>query len=255
MNDEYLKIPREVHHACQLPDNPDSTVWRYMDYTKFKSLLRESALYLCRVDCLQDRFEGTYSRQQILDMDTWLKSCVPTNWAAKVIDEERQSRIRDKNRTYVSCWCISEFDFDLMWKAYVRNPPGVAVKSTVKRLQQVCDTAIDLWPLDISLVKCIDHAEGELINYPGMPQVFFCKDIHFRLDNELRIVHWPNMGTPTPDHVPLPVSLADMLVSVVLDPRTPNTPTRIKETREALDRLGLGAVPVESSRDERDLVE
>ena len=249
MNDEYLQIPREIHAACKLPDNLDDTVWRYTDFVKFESLLKESALYLCRVDRLQDRFEGTYSRQQLVDMDAW----VETLGCAKIAHTDRQDRIRDRNRVYISCWCVSKFDFDLMWKAYVRNPPGVAVKSTVRRLQKVCDAAVDFWPLDISLVRYIDHAGGEFINYPGMPEVFFCKDLHFRLDNELRIIHWPNMAPPTPNHVLLPICLPDLIVSVVLAPRAPTE--LVKKVRETLDEVGLKATPVEFSRDDRDLIE
>ncbi len=172
---------------------------------------------------------------------------------AKIVDTERQDRLRDRDRAYISCWCVSEFDLDLMWKAYVRNPPGVAVKSTVRRLQQVCDTAVDLWSLDISLVRYIDHAGGEFIKYPGMPEIFFCKDLHFCLDKELRIVHWPNRSFPTPTHVPLPVSLPDLLVSVVLAPGAPAE--LVKKARETLDGVGLKGTPLEFSRDDRDLIE
>jgi len=140
-----------------------------------------------------------------------------------------------------------------MWKAYIKNPPGVAIRTTVKRLQQVCDRAILLWPMDISLVRYINHGRGEFINYPGMPEVFFCKDLHFRLDNELRIVHWSNMMSPRPDHVSLPLSLSDLIVSGVLAPRT--LAKCVRERREALDGLGLKAVPVEFSRDDRDVDE
>ena len=249
LNDEYSKIPREVHAACKLPDNLDATVWRYMDFLKFESLLRESALYLCRADFLQDRFEGSYSRQQLLDMDAWLESL----GYPEIIDTERQDRIRNRERTYISCWCVSNFDLDLMWKAYVRNPPGVALKSTVRQLQQVCEKAFDLRPLDISLVRYIDLAGGEFINYPGMPEVFFYKDTHFYLDNELRIVYWPSMNPPTPTHVLLPVSLSDLIVSVVLAPGAPSE--FVKKVREALDEVGLKTAPVEFSRDDRDLIE
>ena len=61
------------------------------------------------------------------------------------------------------------------------------------------------------------------------------------------------MMPPTPEHVSLPVSLADLLVSVVLAPRAPDGCAR--QTREALDGLELKAVPVEFSRDDRDLIE
>ena len=242
-------IPREVHAACRLPENLDAIVWRYMDFQKFVSLLRENAFYLCRADRLPDPFEGTHSTHQLLDRNSWLES----RGYAKMLNTERQDRIRDKNRAYISSWCVSEFDLDLMWKAYVRNLPGVAVKSTVRRLQRVCDTAIEFRPLDLSLVRYIDQPGGELINYPGMPEIFFCKDLHFRLDNELRIVHWPNIVPPTPDHVLLPVSLRDLLVSVVLGPGAP--PELIKKARENLDEVGLKETPVEFSRDDRELIE
>jgi hypothetical protein len=249
MSDEYLRIQREVHPACELPDNLDAIVWRYMDYWKFESLLKTSTLYLCRAERLQDKFEGTYSREQMLDMEAWLKSIgVP-----KTINTERQRRIRDRNRTYVSCWCVGDCDLDLMWKAYIRNPPGVAIRSTVRHLQQVCDKAPMFWPLDISLVRYFDHARGQHINYWGTPGIFLYKDFHFKLDNELRIIHWPNMVSPTPDHISLPVSLADMIVSVVFAPHTQEVCAR--GTREILDALGLKTIPVEFSRDDRDLIE
>jgi hypothetical protein len=149
MNEQYLKIHRTVHAACKLPDNPDATVRRYTDFLKFESLLRDKALYLCRADRLQDRFEGTYSRKQLLDMDDWLES----RGYMKVVDEERQCRIRDRNQIYISCWCLSEYDLDLMWKAYVRNPPDLALKSAVRRFQQVWETAFEVadltCPLDL----------------------------------------------------------------------------------------------------------
>jgi hypothetical protein len=249
MKDEYLKIPKEVNTACKLPGNLDATVWWYMEFQKFELLLRESGLYLCRADRLQDRFEGSYSRQQVLDMNTWLESIGYRN----LVEKERQDRIRDRNRAYISCWCVSEFDLDLMWKAYVRNPPGVAVKSTVRCLQQACDAGDDLRPLDLSLVRYINQPGGEFINYTGMPEVFFCKDLHFRIVNELRIVHWPNMISPTPDHVLLPVSLPDLLISIVVAPGAPTE--LVRKARKNLNDVGLKSIPVEFSRDDRDMVE
>ena len=70
---ELIKIPREPHPSCKLPENLDTPAWRYMDMDKFQSLLNEKALYLCRADRLQDWFEGTYSRHQILEMEDWFE--------------------------------------------------------------------------------------------------------------------------------------------------------------------------------------
>jgi hypothetical protein len=216
-----------------------------MDWWKFESLLVKSALYLCRADRLQDIFEGRYSRQQLLEINTWLN----VKGHPQVADSEKQLRERDRQRSYISSWCIGKTDLDLMWKAYVQNSPGVAVRSTVDRLQKACDNAIHLWPIDISLVEYFDRADGQHINYSGTPTVFFHKDIHFHLENEIRIVHWPNIADNPPEHIWLPVSLEQLIVSVVLSPRTHEC--FAVKAREALDRSGLNSVPVEYSRDDR----
>jgi hypothetical protein len=70
---EFIKLSREPNPSCILPENLDTPVWRYMDLDKFQSLLKEKALYLCRADRLQDRFEGTYSCRQIIGMQNWFK--------------------------------------------------------------------------------------------------------------------------------------------------------------------------------------
>lgn len=124
MDDEYVKIPREVNPACKLPDDLDVNVWRYMDFYKFESLLQQSALYLRRVDLLEDEFEGTYPREQLASQDGWFKSI----GHEKLVEMERQNRGRVRKQIYVNCWCVGKIDLDLMWKAYIKKHPGLAVK-------------------------------------------------------------------------------------------------------------------------------
>jgi hypothetical protein len=140
-----------------------------------------------------------------------------------------------------------------MWKAYVHNPSGVAVKSTVKRLINVCDKAVNYSPLDISMVTYFDHAGGEHINQFGTPTTFLYKDIHFKLDNELRIIYSQDYSEPTPDHVFLTIDLKDLIEEVVLQPGT--IESGLKSVREALNKVGLGKIPVLASRDDRELIE
>jgi hypothetical protein len=246
---EYLKISRPINPSCKLSDDIDRTAWRYIDLYKFESLLKEPALYLRRGDLLQDRFEGTYSRHQILEMNEWFKKIKETH----MIESERARRSKDRRRSYISCWCLGEYDFDLMWKAYIKNPPGTAIKSSVRRLQMICDSAVTHWPLDISLVNYFDYAAGENINYFGTPAVFLNKDRHFQLDNELRIVHWPNMSEPTPDHVLLPLKPADLIEVIVLQPGSDED--FLKHIRRLLDASGCKEIPILYSRDDRELLE
>ena len=246
---EFIKIPREPNPSCKLPENLETPVWRYMDMDKFHSLLNERALYLCRADRLQDRFEGTYSRHQILNMEDWFAKI----GEPRMTKVERENRKKDGVRTYISCWCMSDCDLDLMWKGYVRNPPGIAIKSSVRRLKNICDKAVGHWPLDISIVNYFDHAGGENINYCGTPTTFLNKDNHFKLDNELRIIHCPNISEPTPAHVFLPIDLNDLIEDVVFQPKVKES--SVKSVRETLSKVGLEKIPVFASRDDRELIE
>jgi hypothetical protein len=246
---EFVKIAREPNPSCILPENLDTPVWRYMDLDKFQSLLNEKALYLCRADRLQDRFEGTYSRRQIIEMENWFKKIDEPY----MIESNRERRRKDRLKTYISCWCMSDCDLDLMWKGYVRNPPGISIKSSVRRLKDIRDKAVEYWPLDISMVTYFDHAGGKDINYFGTPTTFLYKDVHFKLDNELRIIHYPNLSEPTSTHVYLKIDLKDLIENVVFQPRVKES--SLRSVRVALNDVGLDKIPVLASREDRDLIE
>ncbi|MFZ4440190.1 MAG: hypothetical protein ACOYOS_17320 [Syntrophales bacterium] len=246
---ELIKITREPNQSCKLPDDLDTPVWRYMDIDKFHSLLDVNALYLCRADRLQDRFEGTYSRHQILMNEDWFSKINESH----MIESEKEKRRKDRLTTYISCWCMGHCDLDLMWKGYIRNPPGVAIKSSVRRLKDICDKAVDYCRLDISMVTYFDHAGGENINYFGTPNTFLYKDSHFKLDNEFRIIYYPNISEPTPTHFFLKIDLKDLIENVVFQPRVKES--NLKSVKEALNKSGLDTIPILASRDDRDFIE
>lgn len=49
-------------HPVFNPPSDDAVLWRYMDFTKFVSLLEKSALFFARADKLGDPFEGAFSK-------------------------------------------------------------------------------------------------------------------------------------------------------------------------------------------------
>jgi hypothetical protein len=103
------------------------------------------------------------------------------------------------------------------------------------------------------MVTYFNHAGGKNINYIGTPTTFLFKDVHFKLDNEFRIIHYPNISEPTPTHVYLKIDLRDLIENVVFQPRVKES--SLKSVREALNKMGLDKIPVLASRDDRDLIE
>jgi hypothetical protein len=47
------------------PENLDAKIWRYVDFAKFLSLIMSESLFFCRIDKLDDPFEGYYTYQDL----------------------------------------------------------------------------------------------------------------------------------------------------------------------------------------------
>lgn len=244
-----VHIPREIHPLAILPDNHDALIWRYMDGWKFRDLIRTRRLYLCRADRLQDRFEGTYARQQLLSMEGWLAS----GNHADIVAQERRRRQVDRQRFFINSWCMSACDMYHMWKTYTHCADAVAIQSRVSSLIKLCDQAIEQLPLDVSVVSYFDHASGQPIEYTDGFSTVIYKDCHFQLDQEIRIVHRSTLQGPLPEGIFLPVNLSELLERAVLTPGASSSDA--ENIRSLLNESDQRAIPVESSRYDRELME
>lgn len=239
-----MKIQRETYPSCKLPDDLDQPVFRYMDMYKFEYLIQNQSLYLCRADKLQDKFEGTYSREQITDMNDYLaKSGCPD-----VVKSEEAYRAKTRKDTYISCWCVGSADFDLMWKAYSSKDFAIAIKTTIKKLINICDSNIEHWPLDISLVTYYDQANGAFIGYDRL-EPYLHKDNHFELDSEIRIINHHSFIPPQPDHIDISINPVELIDEIILKPGS--SPQQLNDLIKILKKNGLNNIPVSFSRDDR----
>jgi len=57
----YVECPN-----LEKPKNENATIWRYMDFTKFVSLLDRRELFFSRTDRLGDPFEGSCPRKNLV---------------------------------------------------------------------------------------------------------------------------------------------------------------------------------------------
>ena len=49
------------HPVFKAPSDPKTTLWRYMDFTKYVALLESEKLFFARADTLGDPHEGSVS--------------------------------------------------------------------------------------------------------------------------------------------------------------------------------------------------
>src|SRR5216684_1015225 len=86
-----------------------TTIWRYMDFTKFVSLLDKKALYFTRSDKFDDKFEGAIPKPTIEAREAYvLGSGTPlTEEILKVMSQGS----RDVRKwIFVNCWHINSIE-------------------------------------------------------------------------------------------------------------------------------------------------
>jgi hypothetical protein len=116
-------------------------VWRYLTFAKFISVLELRALWMSRLGSLLDQFAGTLpdkTRENMIASDLkWEKT-----FEGRPELQEQLAGMADKNVAdgrdvlVVNCWFLGESESSQMWKEYVGSTEGVAIRSTLKRLDQ-----------------------------------------------------------------------------------------------------------------------
>ena len=113
-------MPASHHPVFVQPADPATPIWRYMDFTKFVSMLERSALFFARADCLGDPFEGSYSRGNERLRPTVYKDAPQEVLAYMASNGAEFTRILRK-WTFISCWHMNQGESAAMWKLYAKT--------------------------------------------------------------------------------------------------------------------------------------
>lgn len=171
----------EEHPVFESPTNKDVKVWRYMDFTKFISLLENESLYFARADKFDDPFEGSYSKLNVQN-----RTSVYENIPAEIIKQLSMISKKNKEITFMSCWNLNDYESAAMWKLYSSSNEGISIQSTFERLTECFQKYTD-HSIFIGKVEYIDYdkdwlPEGNLF-YP-----FVHKRKSFEHEQEIRAV-------------------------------------------------------------------
>ena len=162
-----------------LPPSPiDVKIWRYMDFTKFVSMLENGGLFFPNVELLNDYFEGSLSRG-----NERLRKFVYSRKQNKESMTDLIKKIKDiKKYILVNCWHMSDQESAAMWKLYAQSNEAICIQSTYRSLRKCLKSNFK-----IGVVKYIDYNKHWIpednIFYP-----FFYKRESFKHENELRAV-------------------------------------------------------------------
>lgn len=173
----------------------DRTVWRYMPFAKFISLITYQALWFSKLNILQDTYEGMLpaeSKREMREENQEIKSWFNTPEFHRQIDAWVDENENDgRELLVVNCWFLGERTSQRMWSEYGSSHDAVAIKSTIGRLVNNVFVPRDEHRSHIGLVSYIDYGSYRMSSYEAHQAIerAFLKDRErFSHEQEIRIV-------------------------------------------------------------------
>lgn len=175
LNHEKLKKPKD-----------DIQIWRYMDFTKFVSILYYKSLYFARVDTLKDPYEVSATSYIMESTDKPISH----------LEDIKMYEQKGRQALFVNCWHINAFESAALWKAYMKSDEGIAIQTTVKKLVKVLENSnqdifFDLASINYDPRQLFPQTikpKGEVNISFDMETLLFTKRPCFQYEHELRVI-------------------------------------------------------------------
>ncbi len=254
------EIARRTYFMARHYKVPESTavLWRYMDFTKYASLLSTKSLYFPSAACFDDVFEGAKGlaenkhRWDAHYLDFFRKAIrsVPRRegdvfQTEEAIEENAQRLLRDieaggsmdRERTFISCWHESGYESEAMWKLYSASMShAVAIQTTVGATYAALGKNPDI---SIGRVEYVDF-DAYFADING---AFWRKRRSFEHEREVRLLVRNHRQTAL--GLALPCDIPTLIQSVVVSPKAPGWFLPLVE--DLTTRFGF-QLPVKKSR-------
>jgi hypothetical protein len=195
----------------KLPQDPDTIVWKYLDLSKFLDLLLSRKLFMSRSDKFEDQYEGTFSE--------------PTFEEIKKLSINNPDFLNyyktHREKVAISSWHINEYESFAMWQIFTQNSEGLAIQSTVKRLQDALVPEKN-YKQYIGEVNYIDYKK-EYIPFDDMFFPFLFKRKSFQYEREVRIItDVADNNIKLNDGLKINVDISQLIEKIYIHPKSEN---------------------------------
>ena len=223
-----------------LPDDPDTIVWKYLDLSKFLDLLLSKKLFMSRSDKFEDQYEGTFSEPTFEE----IKKLAADN--PEFLNYYKTHR----EKVAISSWHINEYESFAMWQIFTQNSEGLAIQSTIGRLQKAVrrENNFDQY---IGEVNYIDYKK-EYIPFDDLFFPFLFKRKSFQYEREVRIITDTSKSKiKLNDGIKINVDINQLIEKIYIHPKSENWYKKL--VIELVERLGFG-FEIEKSDLESDIL-
>ena len=195
----------------KLPENLDTVVWKYLDLSKFLDLLLSQKLFMSRSDKFEDQYEGTFSE--------------PTYEEIKKLSIDNPDFINyyktHREKVAISSWHINEYESFAMWQIFTQNSEGLAIQSTIGRLQKALNPE-ENFKQYIGEVNYIDYKK-EYIPFDDLFFPFLFKRKSFQYEREVRIItDVSKTNTKLNEGLKISVDINQLIEKIYIHPKSEN---------------------------------
>ncbi len=223
-----------------LPEDPNTVVWKYLDLSKFLDLLLSQKLFMSRSDKFEDQYEGTFSEPTFEE----IKKIAENN--PDFLDTYKSQR---KN-VVISSWHINEYESFAMWQIFTQNSEGLAIQSTIGKIKESLYRE-NQFEQHIGEVNYIDYKK-EYIPFDDDFFPFLFKRKSFQYEREVRIIsnlskHNLNIN----EGVKIDVDINKLIERIYIHPKSENWYKNL--VIQLVKQLGFD-FPIEKSDLESDIL-
>ncbi|HEY4627901.1 MAG TPA: hypothetical protein VIH02_01315 [Flavobacterium sp.] len=202
----YLNNPN-----IKLPEDPNTIVWKYLDLSKFLDLLMSQKLFMSRSDKFEDQYEGTFSE--------------PTFEEIRKLSIDNPDFLNyyksHREKVAISSWHINEYESFAMWQIFTQNSEGLAIQSTIGRLQNALQPETN-FDQHIGEVNYIDYKK-EYIPFDDMFFPFLFKRKSFQYEREVRIITDTGENKITLNEgLKINVDISQLIEKIYIHPKSEN---------------------------------
>jgi hypothetical protein len=195
----------------KLPEDPNTIVWKYLDLSKFLDLLLSQKLFMSRSDKFEDQYEGTFSEPTFEEIK---KLAIDNPEFLNYYKTHRE-------KVAISSWHINEYESFAMWQIFTQNSEGLAIQSTIGRLQKALKPENNFTQY-IGEVNYIDYKK-EYIPFNDLFFPFLFKRKSFQYEREVRIISDISESKITiNDGLKINVDINQLIEKIYIHPKSEN---------------------------------
>ncbi|KAB1193640.1 hypothetical protein GJR96_09395 [Haloferax sp. MBLA0076] len=218
------------------PPHPssDSKVWRYVNFTEIMSILERQSLWFSNFSNFEDPYEGTIPKKNLEEeIDKISSRADISRDAATNLHETYVSGNRHGQSGFVNCWNLSEYESAALWEQYIDSTDGVAIQTTVDRLEQsLSDCGREL---TFGEIEYISYEDAKIPN--GTLPTLYHKRLSFEHEKEFRASFLKQDDEDLGAGAYVDVDLDMLIDKLYLAPTTPDW--FYNQVELVLDRYGV----------------